>query len=105
MRPWRAIVQGYQREITMSKCHGRRSSRQGCNPAGGSPAVSVARVGYVAIPQPVAGNQAGYGWCKRPGHPEDFLREMGGRFAFLGSQYRLGVDGREFFIDLLLFHR
>lgn len=39
------------------------------------------------------------------GRIEDFLREMGGRFAFLGSQYRLEVDGREFFIDLLLFHR
>lgn len=36
---------------------------------------------------------------------EDFLRAMGGRFAFMGSQYRLEVDGREFFIDLLLFHR
>ena len=36
---------------------------------------------------------------------EDFLRAMGGRFAFMGSQYRLEVDGKEFFIDLLLFHR
>ncbi len=36
---------------------------------------------------------------------EDFLRAMGGMFAFMGSQYRLAVDGREFFIDLLLFHR
>ena len=36
---------------------------------------------------------------------EDFLRSMGGMFAFMGSQYRLEVDGREFFIDLLLFHR
>jgi predicted nuclease of restriction endonuclease-like (RecB) superfamily len=36
---------------------------------------------------------------------EDFLRAMGGLFAFMGSQYRLEVDGREFFIDLLLFHR
>ena len=36
---------------------------------------------------------------------EDFLRAMGGMFAFMGSQYRLEVDGREFFIDLLLFHR
>ena len=26
-------------------------------------------------------------------------------FAFMGSQYRLEVDGREFFLDLLLFHR
>jgi predicted nuclease of restriction endonuclease-like (RecB) superfamily len=36
---------------------------------------------------------------------EDFLRAMGGMFAFLGSQYRLEVEGEEFFIDLLLFHR
>jgi len=36
---------------------------------------------------------------------EGFLRAMGGMFAFMGSQYRLEVDGKEFFIDLLLFHR
>lgn len=36
---------------------------------------------------------------------EDFLRAMGGMFSFMGSQYRLEVDGEEFFIDLLLFHR
>lgn len=36
---------------------------------------------------------------------EDFLRAMGGMFSFMGSQYRLEIDGEEFFIDLLLFHR
>lgn len=36
---------------------------------------------------------------------EDFLRAMGGVFAFLGSQFRLHVEGREYVIDLLLFHR
>lgn len=36
---------------------------------------------------------------------EDFLRAMGGMFSFMGSQYRLEVAGREYFIDLLLFHR
>jgi len=36
---------------------------------------------------------------------ETFLREMGGLFAFLGSQYRLELDGQEYFIDLLLYHR
>jgi predicted nuclease of restriction endonuclease-like (RecB) superfamily len=36
---------------------------------------------------------------------EDFLRAMGGLFAFVGSQFRLEVDGDEFFIDLLLYHR
>jgi predicted nuclease of restriction endonuclease-like (RecB) superfamily len=36
---------------------------------------------------------------------ERFLREMGGRFAFLGSQFRLEVASKEYFVDLLLFHR
>ena len=36
---------------------------------------------------------------------EDFLRAMGGMFAFMGSQFRLEVGGEEYFIDLLLFHR
>jgi len=36
---------------------------------------------------------------------EHFLRAMGGMFTFVGSQFRLEVDGEEFFIDLLLFHR
>lgn len=36
---------------------------------------------------------------------EDFLRAMGGRFAYLGSQFRLEVGGKEYLIDLLLFHR
>lgn len=34
-----------------------------------------------------------------------FLRAMGGLFTFVGSQFRLEVSDREFFIDLLLFHR
>lgn len=36
---------------------------------------------------------------------EDLLRAMGGLFAFVGSQYRLEVDDREYAVDLLLFHR
>jgi len=36
---------------------------------------------------------------------ENFLRAMGGMFAFVGSQFYLEVEGEEFFIDLLLFHR
>lgn len=36
---------------------------------------------------------------------ERFLREMGGMFAFLGSQYRLEINNEEYFIDLLLYHR
>ena len=39
-------------EVALAKhvLHERRSGRQGCNPAGESPAVSVARVGYVVMP-------------------------------------------------------
>jgi len=36
---------------------------------------------------------------------ELFLREMGGVFSFVGSQYRLEISDKEYFIDLLLFHR
>lgn len=36
---------------------------------------------------------------------EHFLRAMGGLFAFVGSQFRLEVDDKEYFLDLLLFHR
>lgn len=36
---------------------------------------------------------------------QKFLTEMGGYFTFVGNQYRLEVDGDEFFIDLLLYHR
>lgn len=36
---------------------------------------------------------------------EKFLKEMGGLFAFIGSQYKLEVSGNEYYIDLLLYHR
>ncbi|HEY9802286.1 MAG TPA: PDDEXK nuclease domain-containing protein [Leptolyngbyaceae cyanobacterium] len=36
---------------------------------------------------------------------EPFLQEMGGIFAFIGSQYRLEIDDEEYFIDILLYHR
>lgn len=36
---------------------------------------------------------------------EPFLREMGGNFAFLGSQYRLEIGDSDYLIDLLLYHR
>ena len=39
------------------------------------------------------------------GKINSFLRQMGGMFAFVGSQYRIELNGKEFFIDLLLYHR
>jgi hypothetical protein len=43
------------------------SSRQGCNPAGESPAMSIARFRHVAIPRFMTGNRMFIAWCKRPG--------------------------------------
>ena len=37
-------------------------------------------------------------------HMTHFLLELGSGFAFVGRQYRLNVDGDEFFIDLLFYH-
>lgn len=34
-----------------------------------------------------------------------FLLEMGGNFTFLGNQYRVEINDKEYFIDLLLYHR
>lgn len=34
-----------------------------------------------------------------------FLREMGGVFAYMGNQFRIEVGGKEFFIDILCYHR
>jgi len=34
-----------------------------------------------------------------------FLAELGGYFCYIGNQYRLEINDKEFFIDLLLYHR
>lgn len=39
------------------------------------------------------------------GRIEEFLRAIGGVFTFVGSQFGLVVDGKDYFIDLILFHR
>ena len=39
------------------------------------------------------------------GHVREFLIEMGGDFAFIENQYHLKVGERDFWLDLLLFHR
>ncbi len=35
---------------------------------------------------------------------KDFLLELGMGFAFMGSQYHLEVEGRDYYIDLLFYH-
>jgi predicted nuclease of restriction endonuclease-like (RecB) superfamily len=36
---------------------------------------------------------------------ERFLHEMGSIFAFVGRQYRIEISDKEYFIDILLYHR
>jgi predicted nuclease of restriction endonuclease-like (RecB) superfamily len=35
----------------------------------------------------------------------NFLLEMGNHFTFVGNQFKISIDDKEYFIDLLLFHR
>ncbi|MBD1864988.1 MULTISPECIES: PDDEXK nuclease domain-containing protein, partial [Trichocoleus] len=44
------------------------------------------------------------GTMHRLEHMQKFLLELGVGFAFVGSQYRLEVEGDEFFVDLLFYH-
>lgn len=34
-----------------------------------------------------------------------FLMELGGHFCFVTNQHRIEIDGREYFVDILLYHR
>lgn len=37
-------------------------------------------------------------------HLRDFMLELGVGFAFVGSQYHLEIDGKDYYIDLLFYH-
>ena len=39
------------------------------------------------------------------GNVRSFLLEMGPDFSYLGNQYKLEINQKEYYIDLLLFHR
>ncbi len=60
----------------------RGSSRQGCDPAGGSPAMLIVHVEHVVTPHPGSGNRLGDAWCERPGGPAPWVlrsEQSGGR--------------------------
>jgi len=38
-------------------------------------------------------------------HLREFILELGYGFCFIGSQYRLGLGTKEYFVDLLFYHR
>lgn len=37
-------------------------------------------------------------------HMRDFLLELGGGFSFVGHNYRLEVEGSDFYVDMLFYH-
>ena len=63
------------------------SGRQGLNLAGESPAISIARFGYVAMPQFVEGNHTFVAWCKRPGCPMACYRALAVGATWRPSKY------------------
>ena len=74
----RLIFRGTLRTLAFTKgmmgylwAAGVGSGRQGRDPAGESPAVSIARFGHVAMPRPMSGNCLGIAWCKRSGRRAD----------------------------------
>jgi hypothetical protein len=64
------------------------SGRQGLNLAGESPAISMARFGYGAMPQCVAGNHTFFAWCTRPGCPRACYRAVA-----VGATWRPSKSG------------
>ena len=67
------------------------SSRQGCDPAGESPATSVVHVGREATPHPGSGNRPGDAWCERPGGP---ARKRRGRSSLEAERVQEPEDDR-----------
>src|SRR5262249_16838043 len=63
------------------------SGRQGLNLAGESPVISIARFGYVAMPQFVEGNHTFFAWCKRPGCPMACYRAVAVGATWRPSKY------------------
>jgi hypothetical protein len=75
-RQWRAGARMPTVKHVGEPCAGG-SSRQGCDPAGESPATSVVHVGREATPHPDAGNRPGDAWCERPGGPAPWRAAVG----------------------------
>ena len=57
---------------------------------------------FLGLPTPHSEQQLQQGIVT---HLKDFLMELGPDFAFMGQEYRLQVGHKDFFIDLLMYHR
>lgn len=63
---------------------------------------SVYNLGFLGITKPVLERKLEKRLVERVKH---FMLELGAGFCFVGNQYRLALEGTEYFIDLLFFNR
>lgn len=63
---------------------------------------SVYNLGFLNITKPVLERKLEKRLVEKVKH---FMLELGAGFCFIGNQYRLTLDGTEYFIDLLFFNR
>jgi predicted nuclease of restriction endonuclease-like (RecB) superfamily len=63
---------------------------------------SVYNLGFLGITKPVLERKLEKRLVEKVRH---FMLELGAGFCFIGNQYRLELDGSEYFIDLLFFNR
>ncbi|HDT15211.1 MAG TPA: DUF1016 domain-containing protein [Firmicutes bacterium] len=63
---------------------------------------SVYNLGFLGITKPVLERRLESRLVEKVKH---FMLELGAGFCFIGNQYRLTLDGTEYFIDLLFFNR
>lgn len=68
---YQTLVYFLEANLTTEEPDAERSSRQGCDPAGERPVMTIAHVGHVVTPHLVSGNLTGDAWCERPGRLAD----------------------------------
>lgn len=116
-RSWyasQAVEQGWSRDTLISQIRGRLHLRQGAALTNFDRRLPAAQAGIAAqiLKDPYHFDFLGLG---DEAHERDienalirhithFLLELGAGFAFVGRQYRLEVEGEEYFIDLLFYH-
>jgi predicted nuclease of restriction endonuclease-like (RecB) superfamily len=117
LREWyaaQALVGGWSRSVLLDRIKGRLHERVGRAPSNFSdqlpPADSdLAReltrdpyhFDFLGLTGRIAERDLEDGLV---GQLERFLRELGRGFAFVGRQYRIEIEGEEYYIDLLFFN-
>lgn len=59
-------------------------------------------LGFLGITQPVREKELEHKLVEKI---KQFVLELGKGFAFIGNQHRVEYNGKEYFVDILLYHR